>query len=285
MANQHDGGSRRKVFIKMRKATTRDLVEYLITPVLFLTVALTGGLRFQIQTDALQFIPPQLFSCIVGVLAMILLVRCGVVRMATPGGEGHGLIESASRLALITALYLATVQVFNTVTPERGVLNFVFNTFYLLILLHDLFVVFNPRRLAGALATILGTSFLLKYLLLADLFAPGDSWGKFVLQELMKAGSLGALDPQPFAAATGYLAFFTIGLYVLGLYLIAPQVSRSEAVLYKILTRRYQLGYFERARLLRALWAPEFGSEPVDAEIAGWVSTAKTPGQGGELRE
>jgi len=253
----------------MNKASMRHLARYVLSPVLFLTVALIAGIRFQAQTSGFQFIYPPLVSCIVGALATVLLIRCGLFRTTQPDSEDQGVLDGISRLVLISCAYLATVQVFNCVTPERGLLSVFFNIFYLLILLNDLFVVFNPKKLAGALATILGASFLLKYLLLSDLFAPASSWGKYLLQEFVKAGSLGALDQEPFAPATGYLALSAVGLYVVGLYLIAPIVSRTDAVLYKILTHRYALTHSERIQLLTTVAGFDTAAAPFDGHFRG----------------
>jgi hypothetical protein len=235
------------------KHKTSYLARYLIAPVLFLTVALTAGIRFQIGANTFQFVYPPLISCIVGALGIVLLVRWGLPANDRLDGRHQGVLDITSRLVLISAIYLATAQVFSLVTPEHGLLSFFFNAFYLLILLNDLFVVFNPRKLAGALAVILGASFMLKYVVMADVFAPATTWGKYILQELLKTGSLGVLDQEPFAPSTGYLAFVTVGLYVLGLYMIAPSVSASDALLYRIVAGRYGLTPSERIRLATAL--------------------------------
>jgi len=252
----------------MSKPGIKYVAEYIVAPVLFLTVALTAGIRFQIGTNAFQFIYPPLVSCIIGALATVLLLRCAVFGIAESRDEDQGLLDSASRLVLVAAVYLSTVQIFSAVTPERGLLSLFFNLFYLLILINDLFVVFNPKRLAGALAAVLVVSFLLKYLLLADLFAPSSSWGKYIFQELVKAGSLGALDQEPFAPATGYLAFFSVALYVLGLYLIAPRVTRREALLYRLLSHRSALSPSERVRLLSAIVGLDRDSESLTFEVS-----------------
>jgi hypothetical protein len=147
------------------------------------------------------------------------------------------------------------------VTPEHGVLNVCFNIFYVLILLNDLVIVFNPRRLVGTFLTILGVSFALKYLVLTELFAPTSSWGKFIFQELMRAGSLGVLDQEPFAPLTGYLAFFSLGLYLFALYLIVPQVTWNDAALYQILAHRHTLTQSERIRLVSIVAGLELASE------------------------
>jgi hypothetical protein len=121
-----------------------------------------------------------------------------------------------------------------------------------LILLNDLFIVFSPRRLAAALASVLGVSFVFKYVLLADLLAPSQSWGKYILQELMKTASLGALDYEAFAPATGYLALFTLMLYVLGLCLIAPKLGSEETSEELAMMNRLQISYLTPTKRRRA---------------------------------
>lgn len=237
----------------MQKPATKDVFNYITVPLLFLTVALTGGVRLAVESNELRFIAPQLISVILGAFAMILFVRGGLL---TPGelvGEQHGLLENASGVARLAAIYFATVQVFNAVTPESGLLNFCFNLFYLLIFCNNLFVVFNPVRLTKSLTVMLGASFVLKYLVLADIFSPSESWAKYILQKLMQTASLGMLEYQPFAPATGYLAFATVALYILGLYLIAPRVDKAEELLYRIFIERYRLTPAERRRLLAAV--------------------------------
>src|SRR5262245_47077030 len=115
----------------MSKPAIKYFVQYIGGPVLFLTVTLTAGIRFQAETNAFQFIYPPLVSCIIGALAMVLLVRCGVVRVTQTDGEDQGVLDSASRLVLVGALYAATVQVFSAITPERGLFSLFFNLFYL----------------------------------------------------------------------------------------------------------------------------------------------------------
>ena len=237
----------------MRKPETRDVFKYIVVPVLFLTVALMGGVRFTAENNELQFLAPQLVSVILAAFVMILFVRGGLIELPDYVGEHHGLVENASGAMRLATVYFATIQIFNAVTPERGLLNFCFYLFYFLIFWNNLFVVFNPVRLTKSLATVLGASFVLKYLVLADLFAPSESWAKYILQKLMQTATLGTLDFERFAPATGYLGFATVVLYIITLYLISPRVDRAEELLYNIFIERYKLKPAERRRLLAAV--------------------------------
>src|SRR5215216_83492 len=237
----------------MQKPATGDVIAYIIVPVMFLSVALAGGVRFTADSGELRFIAPQLVSVILASFVIWLFVRGGILDLREYVGDGLGLLENASGLVRLAAIYFATAQVFNAVTPERGLLNLCFNLFYFLIFWNNLFVVFNPVRLTKSLAAVLGASFALKYLVLADLFSPSESWAKYALQTLMQTASLGTLEYDVFAPATGYLGFVSILLYVLGLYLISPRVDRAEELLYDIFIERYRLTPIERRRLLAAV--------------------------------
>lgn len=260
----------------MQSPETRDVLRYAVMPLLFLTVALAGGVRFAQGSGELKFLAPQLISLILAAFAMILFSRGGLTQAADYVGERFGVVENLSGVVRIGALYFATAQVFNAVTPERGLLNLCFNLFYLLIFWNNLFVIFNPVRLTKSLATVLGASFVLKYLVLADLFAPSESWAKYILQKLMQTASLGALEFDVFAPATGYLAFATLALYILGLYLIAPPVDRAEELLYRIFIERYRLTPTERRRLIAA--AAETSAAEEDVIEADVVEERIEPG-------
>jgi hypothetical protein len=249
----------------MEKPKARDLFHYLLAPLLFLSVALAGGMRFATGSNELRFIAPQLVAVIVAAFVMILFVRGGLLDLRRYVGESLGVVENLSGVVRLAAIYFATVQIFNSVTPEKGLLSFCFHLFYLLICFNNLFVVFNPVRLAKSLAIVLGASFALKYLILADLFAPSESWAKYMLQKLMQTASLGALDYEVFAPGTGYLSFAALASYILGLYLIAPRVDRAEELLYDLFAERYRLTPGERRRLLAAV--AETASRKDQAEV------------------
>jgi len=265
----------------MKKPESRDVFKYVVVPLLFLTVALLGGLRFAEGPNEARFLAPQLVSLILAAFVTVLFVRGGLIELPEYVGERLGLIDNASGAARLAAIYFATTQIFNSVTPESGLLNFCFNLFYFLIFWNNLFVVFNPARLTKSLAAVLGTSFLLKYLVLADLFAPSESWAKYVLQKLTQTASLGTLSVEAYEPSTGYVAFATLALYLLGLYLIAPRVDKSEELLYDIFIERYRLTPRERRRLLAALAETASVNDGADDVIEAEVVEGTGQGPGG----
>jgi hypothetical protein len=58
-------------------------------------------------------------------------------------------------------------------------------------------------------------------MLLASLYNPEGGWLKRAAGTLLQGVTLGTLDTASFAPITGYIAFFTLALYVAGLILLA----------------------------------------------------------------
>jgi hypothetical protein len=96
---------------------------------------------------------------------MILFVRGGLIDVAQHVGEEFGITDNVSGAIFLLSFYAATVQVFNIVTPERGLLNFCFNLFYFLIFFNNVFVISSPARVAKSLSAVLAASFAVKYLI------------------------------------------------------------------------------------------------------------------------
>ena len=65
----------------MKKPETKDVLRFILVPLIFLTVALTGGVRFTADSQELRFLAPQLVSLILAVFVMIVFVRGGLIQM------------------------------------------------------------------------------------------------------------------------------------------------------------------------------------------------------------
>jgi hypothetical protein len=128
---------------------------------------------------------------------------------------------------LFVTIFFASAQAFNSVLPERGLLHWVFSFCFLWTLWNNQFSSFDARRLLRSLAILFGTAFVLKHMLLASLYSPEGGWLQRVAGTLLQGV---ALDAPIFAPATGYIAFFTLALYVTGLILLAFAVDAEPAV-------------------------------------------------------
>jgi hypothetical protein len=210
------------------RSTNRALVDNVVLPMIFLTVVLLGGLRVDAENRTFIFVAPPLVTLFLGVLLMLLLVRGRLIRFPQWVRNELPPLTNSVHIWMFITLFFASVQAFNSVLPERGLLHWLFSFFFLWTLWNNQFSSFDPPRLLRSLAILFGTAFVLKHILLASLYSPEGGWLKRITGTLLQGVSLGTLDEPNFAPATGYICFFTLALYVAGLILLGF-AGRDEA--------------------------------------------------------
>ena len=222
------------------RSRNRALLRYVVLPMLFLTVALLGGLRVSAEDYVFVFVAPPLITLVLAVLLMLLFVRGHAIELGRWVSGEYPALVNVSHLLTLLSLFFASAQAFNSVLPERGLLHWLFSFFFLWTLWNNQFSSFDARRLLRSLAVLFGTAFVLKHMLLASLYAPEGGWLKRLAGALLEGVSLGTLDAPAFAPATGYISFFTLALYVTGLFLMtpAPEGEADEEALH--LVRAYR---------------------------------------------
>lgn len=214
--------------MESNRSKNRALVSFVVLPMLFLTVALLGGLRVSAEGYAFVFIPPPLVTLVLAVLLALLFVRGGLIEFPEWVASTHSPLTNFSHIWTLLTLFFASAQAFNSVLPERGLLHWLFSFFFLWTLWNNLFSSFDARRLLRSLVVLFGTAFVLKHLLLASLYSPEGGWLKRVAGVVLQGVSLGTLDTPAFAPASGYISFFTLALFVAGLFLI-PFAQQRES--------------------------------------------------------
>src|SRR5678815_3858056 len=209
------------------RSRNQALVTYWVLPLIFLTVALLGGLRVSAEDHKFIFFPPPLITLVLAVLLMLLFVRGGLIELRSWIAANNPPLQNVSYIWVLLTLFFASAQAFNSVLPERGLLHWLFSFFFLWTLWNNQFSSFDARRLLRSLAILFGTAFVIKHMLLASLYSPEGGWLKRVAGTLLQGV---ALDTPIFAPATGYIAFFTLALYVTGLILLAFAVNTETAI-------------------------------------------------------
>jgi hypothetical protein len=232
-------------------ARRRAAARALLLPLVFLTVALLGGMR--VATDrSFVFLPPPLVTLVMAALLVSLFLRGRLIRLGAWLGSRHGVLTNVSHALTLLTLFFASAQAFNSVLPEQGLLHWMFAFFFLWTLWNDQFSAFEPFRLLRSLGVLFGTAFVLKHMILAGLYAPGGSWSRRLAGLIFEGLSFGTLDVPAVAPATGYVSFFTLALYVAGLALVAPTPDEPGDVR-PLLRAASQLTPGERRELVRAL--------------------------------
>jgi hypothetical protein len=213
---------------EINRSRNRALVSFIVLPMLFLTVALLGGLRVSAESYEFIFIPPPLVTLVLAVLLSLLFVRGHLIELPGWVASTNPPLTNVSHIWMLFTLFFASAQAFNSVLPERGLLHWLFSFFFLWTLWNNLFSWFDARRLVRSLAVLFGTAFVLKHLLLAGLYSQERGWLQRLAGALLQGVSLGTLDTPVFAPASGYISFFTLALFVAGLLLI-PFAQNREA--------------------------------------------------------
>ena len=232
-------------------ARRRAVARALLLPLVFLTVALLGGMRVAVDRSFV-FLPPPLVTLVMAALLASLFMRGRLVRLGAWLGSRHGVLTNISHALTLIALFFASAQAFNSVLPEQGLLHWMFAFFFLWTLWNDQFSPFDPFRLLRSLGVLFGTAFVLKHMVLGALAAPGGSWTQRIAGAIFQGLSLGTLDIPAVAPATGYISFFTLALYVIGLVLVAPTPD-EPADIRPLLREARQLTPGERRALLKEL--------------------------------
>lgn len=203
--------------------------EAIVLPLAFLTVTLLGGLRIG---PSPELVPPPLISLVLAVMLLSGLVRAGVFAADMILAAERTAMENISGITVLATLFAASAQVFTLVTPEHGLLHAVFSICFFVQLTTTLAGVRGRRNMLRSIGVLLGAAFIIRFIVLEGLYARDGGLAKRLLTTLVEGASLGSIQYEPVGAATGYVAFLTLALYMTALLLLPSRVSRGS------LTRR-----------------------------------------------
>ena len=272
-------------------ARNHALVSYLLLPTVFLTVALTGGLRVAADTRAFTFVAPTLVTLVLALLLMVLFARGRALDVSRWLSDSHHPLTNVSHALTLAALFFASAQSFNSVLPERGLFRPLFSFFFLWTLWNNLFSTFDARRLVRSLAALFATAFVLKHMLLASLYDAEGGWLKRLTGLLVEGLTLGTVDAPQFAPASGYISFFTLLLYVGGLVLL-PAAPREDSETgdtdaREVVRAYHQLSTSEKESVLQSLRSEKRALRGAanDSEMAPLLVTRREPDQGEDVTD
>jgi hypothetical protein len=188
--------------------------ESFALPCLFLTVVLLGGLRLGATVTLL---PPPLTSLVLAILLVGSLVRTHVLIPEHFMNQRRTPLQNLTGFVLIVTLFAASAQIFNLVTPDSGLLHVLVSVFFVVQLLTTLAAVGQRVPMLRSLGVLLLCAFVLRFIALESMYTPGRGLLKRVMTALLEGVTLGTLEYVPVGAATGYVAFLTLTLYLAGL--------------------------------------------------------------------
>jgi len=207
----------------------RSYLTYIFLPFIFLTVTLLGGLRLASPDNAFVFLKPALFCLIFGAILLVLFFRARLISLEGWFSEDFPTLKNLANAAVLLTLFLASTQLFNSLLPEQGLPFWVVAFCFFWTLWNNLFAEFDTRRLLRSLGALFGLAFVVKYLVLANLAAPAsESWLRSIIENPAKEAFTWLFDLPRFSAGTGYIQFFAVAFYLIGLFLM-PQNTRNES--------------------------------------------------------
>jgi hypothetical protein len=201
--------------------------EAVYLPMLFLTVALLGGLRVD---ERVTFVPPPLFALVLGMMLFGVLVRGRVLAPERLMSASRVPLENLNGLVVILSAFFAAAQIVNLVTPETGLPFLLFNVFLFVLLVNTLAAFPDRVSVLRSMAVITGAAFILKFIVLGAISDPGDGVVKRVLYVLLEGVTLGTLSQPVLHPSAGYIAFATLSLFLVGLAML-PARTRSVALI------------------------------------------------------
>jgi len=204
------------------------LLRCILLPVIFLTVALLGGLRIGAEDHRFIFVAPPLVTLLFAVLLLGLFVRGAMLKIHAWFSENYSPLVNFSHALTLITLFFASALAFNSVLPERGLFFWLFSFFFLWTLANNFFSVFEPKRFLISLIVLFGVAFILKHTIVAALNAPQESYWKELAQKIFEGVTFGAFNAPAYAPATGYISFFALLLFMFGLFLLPNETIEDE---------------------------------------------------------
>jgi hypothetical protein len=204
----------------------KSYLTFILLPAIFITVTLLGGLRLGAANNAFIFLKPALVCLVFAALTLVLFFRSGMISIEGWIAEDRSLLENAAGVAVLLSLFTATVQLYNSLLPEQGLTFWVVGFCFFWTIWNNLFAEFDAKRLLRSMFALFGLAFVVKYLVLANITAaPTGSWWQRLFENPGKEAFTWLLELPKYSAGTGYIQFFTLALYLIGLFLI-PRKSR-----------------------------------------------------------
>jgi hypothetical protein len=203
------------------------LMTYVLLPLIFLTVTLIGGLRLTSPDNAFVFLKPPLICLVFASVLLVLFFRAGPVHLDGWFSDRLSVLKNVANAAVVLTLFSASTQVFNSLLPEQGLPFWVIGFCFLWTLWNNIFSTFDTQKLLRSLGALFGLAFVVKYLVLANLTANGDaSWLQRIWQDPSKEAFTWLLDLPRYSNGTGYIQFFALALFLIGLFLTPQRTDR-----------------------------------------------------------
>ena len=213
---------------KPKSKNQKSFLQYIVLPLICLTTALLGGLRLSAEDNRFLFLKPPLVCLIFASILLILFFRADFIKLNGWFSEAFSATKNIANACVLLTLFFASTQIFNSLLPEKGLPFWTIAFCFFWTLWNNLFAGFDTKRLVQSLGGMFGLAFVVKYLILLNLTAPANkSWLQGIFENPAQEAFTWLLDLPRFASATGYIQFFALAFYLIGLFLLKPETSEK----------------------------------------------------------
>ncbi len=200
---------------------------YLLLPCLFLLVTLLGGMRLGATDNAFIFLKPALICLVFASVLMILFFRSSLLQTSGWFSDKFSTSQNVANAGILLTMFTASTQLFNSLLPEKGLPFWIVGFCFFWTLWNNLFADFDTKKLLRSLGALFGLAFAVKYLVLANLTATGDtSLLQRIFDNPAKEAFTWLLDLPRYSAGTGYIQFFAVAIYLIALFL-TPSTTKK----------------------------------------------------------
>jgi hypothetical protein len=165
-------------------------------------------------------------------MLMALFVKTGLLQIGKWFSDEFGTLENIANGAILITVFAATAQIFNSLIPERGMWSLIVQFFFVWTLVTNFFGAFDARAFLKLMGATCGLAFVFKYVFLLNMTA---SAGKTLLESLTE-GVVSEMTTrlfglERFSAGTAYIQFFTVAIYLIGLFILpnSPSIKKGAA--------------------------------------------------------
>ncbi len=185
-------------------------------------------MRIGIEASEFVFLKPALICLVFGAILLVLFFRAKLIRLDGWFSEDFSTLKNIANGAVIFSLFTAATQVFNSLIPEQGLPFWIIAFCFFWTLWNNLFAEFDVKRLLQSLGGLFGLAFVVKYLVLANIVPTEQgSWLTRIWENPTQEFITYILDIPRFSSATGYIQFFTLIFFLIGLFLLKPQTKEE----------------------------------------------------------
>jgi hypothetical protein len=162
------------------------------------------------------------------VLLAAALVQSGALDPLRLMNPSRSALANGNGVVLLGTFFLASAQIFSLLTPESGLPRIIFSLYFLVLLFHTMAAGPDRVHMLRSLGVTLGAAFVFKFIVLDALADPASGRLGRAVQLLFEGVTLGALTQDVQHPAAGYVAFLTVGMFLVSVWMLPEHTGSNR---------------------------------------------------------